>query len=381
MTLPYAFTFWQPVGETPGYMELCLRSQRRNLPIGFEHVHLDFESAKEWVPEHDLLWEMSVPADEGSSISQDGRRLAIFTGMLRVALIRRHGGLWVDADTLVFPQIRLLAELVADFDLVCGEAATGNLGNAVLGGRAGSRFFEHYWATILARIEQKREQQDYGAGWGEYGFRMLTRGVFLELGCEGAWVAPWGVLNTIDHDLPRPTFEPATTIADALSPNALGVSIFNNGTTADLRALSVDKLLAEDTLFASAYRFAMGETESSHLSIRDGVQLRALNRANVTYRRLAEDDKFRTRLATRLSERTAQREDLKVRLRERTAQRDAANARLRERTAQRDRLKERLKERNARVRLLTERVSELERPFARLRALARRAKRRLAGRS
>ena len=388
MALPYAFTFWQAAGETPGYIELCLRSQRRNLPAGFEHVHLDAESAKEWVPEHDLLWEMSVPADDGNSLSLEGRRIAIFTGMLRVALIHRHGGLWVDADTLVFPQLRLLADLIDDFDVVCGEAATGSLGNAVLGGRAGSPFFEQYWTMILTRIEQKRGQEKPGALWGEFGFRM-AREVFLDCGGAGAWVAPWGVLNTIDHALPRPTFEQGTTIAEAIAPTALGLSIFNNGTSADLRARSVDRLLADETLFATAYRVAMGEVDSPHLSIRDGAQLRALNRANVTHRLLVDADRSAThsarlreqrdKLRARVEKRDAQRDGLKERLRERNIELQDVQARLAKHTTELRETQARLKERNEQVRRLQVRVAELERPFPRLRAIVRRARRR-AGR-
>ncbi len=376
MALPYAFTFWQAAGETPGYIELCLRSQKRNLPAGFEHVHLDAELAKEWVPEHDLLWEMSVPADTGNSLSLEGRRIAIFTGMLRVALIHHHGGLWVDADTLVFPQLRLLADLIDDFDVVCGEAATGSLGNAVLGGRANSTFFEGYWTMILTRIEQKRRDVEPGAHWGEFGFRM-AREVFLECADAGAWVAPWGVLNTIDHMQPRPTFEQGTTIAEALTPNALGLSIFNNGTSMDLRARSVEKLLAEETLFAMAYRVAMGEVDDPHLSIRDSTQLRALNRAHVTRRLLEGADRSARHLA-RLRE---QKDTLLARVDKRTTQRDGLRERLRQRdtelskhTTELGETRARLEERDKQVGRLLTRVAELERPFPRLRAIVRRAR-------
>ena len=361
MTRPYAFTFWQHTGETPGYIELCQRSLQRNLSSAFEHIHLDLDSAKEWVPEHELLWEMAVPAGEGNSASREGRRIALFTGMLRVALIHRHGGLWVDADTLVFPQFGLLADLVADFDLVCGEAATGNRpGNAVLGGRPGSPWFEQYWATILERIEYKRKQQNYAAKWGEFGFLML-RDLFLERGSERAWVAPWGVLNTIDPRLANMTFESARTAADTLSPNALGVSVFNSAISADLRALPAHKLLAGDTLFAVGYRIAMGEAESPHLNISDSTQLRALNRANLLHRRLEED----ARLRTQLRECTQQRDNLRQQLHQRNSQLD-------ERTKQ-------PKQRDAQARQ-PKQGSRLEPPIASLRTTARRIKHRLARR-
>lgn len=345
MSRPYAFTFWQSAGHTPGYIELCLRSQERNLAEAFEHVHLDLEAARNWVPEYDLLWEMSVPARDGRSASREARRLAIFTGMLRAALIQRHGGLWVDADTLLFPQFALLSPLVAEFDLVCGESASGGLGNAVLGGRPGSTFFDEYLSAILTRIDEKRQRGEFGAAWGEFGFHMV-RGVYLNQDPQRSWIAPWGVLNTVDPVSQRPTFEEGRTLAEALSPTALDLSVFSNGVEDDDRQLSVDDLREGTTLFARAYRVAMGQEDSTHLVVRDVDQLRALNRADLMHRIASSDQ----------------------------AQADtrAMHEELRKKRAELKKTRSRLEQRRTDVQHLRARVAELERrPFERVRALVR----------
>lgn len=385
MTRPYAFTFWHAIDETPGYIDLCLASQRRNLADHFEHVHLDLDSAKEWVPEHELLWEMSVPDGHGRSVSVAGRRVALYSGMMRVALLHRHGGLWVDADTILFPQFGLLAELVDDYDLMLGESSGGEVSNSVLGGRPGSPALAAYWRMISDRIAAKQAAGEAGAKWGEYGFHML-RAALIESGADNAWVAPWGVFDTVDVHLDRPTFVPGARIEESLSPYALDLSIFNNATDADVRRRSAADLLSEETLFSAAYRVAMGEDECEHLGVRQPSQLRTLNRAHLIVRRMeladrrtadleARRDTLRERLdgalarrdemARRLETRTNQRDELRRRLRRRTERLEQTTTQLRRTTA-------RLRARRAEVRRLRARIAELDRSFPRLRRLLRR---------
>lgn len=422
MTRPYAFTFWQPSGDTqPGYIDLCLDSQRRNLRERFEHVHLDFESVKDWVPEHELLWELAVPDGQDWSTSLAGRRLAIYCGMLRVALLRRHGGLWIDADTLVFPQFGLLAELVGEYDLLCGEssgaAGDNEVNNAILGARPGSPVVTAYWQAIQDRIAAKQATGQTGVRWGEYGFRML-RNTLAQTGGAGAWVAPWGVLDTIDTHLPhndRRTFHRGATIEESVPPFALVLSIYNNAVEHALQARSAAELIADETLFSAAYRVAMGEVDCAHLAIHNAAQLRALNRADLTARRMTMLDRPTARLAAadqanaRLRDRlgscyerrdqlTARRDQLTARLDQLTTRRDQLASTLERRTvrlertserlngardqlaatrATNNRLRRRLRAQHAEIDQLNRRIADLERPFPRVRGLIRQARARV----
>lgn len=384
LTRPYAFTFWESAGggPDPGYISLCLESQRRNLATDFEHVHLDLSSAEQWVPEHAMLWEAAIPDKQGRSASLEGRRLALYTGMLRVALLRRHGGIWVDADTLLFPRFGLLAPLVEEYDLLCGESSGGSISNAILGARRDSSFIASYWAGIERRIAERAESGEVGTQWGEFGFRML-RTILMERRGDSCWIAPWGVLDTVDAHLPRPTFTPGATIEDSLSPAALDLSIFNNATEHDVRRRTAPELLAEDSLFAAAHRVATGAVDHpEHLSISTPDQLRALNSVHVIVRRLQRADHLREKLAVardrnaELLKRLAVARDRNAELRAsvESARSRAARleAKLEHRAAQLRAARERLRRQRRKVELLKRRVAELERPFPRLRQLVRR---------
>lgn len=322
MAKPYAFSFWQGVSGTPAYIEMCLETHQQVLGDDFEIVVLDLDSAKEWVPEHELLWAAATPRDQANSFSVEARHIAMFTGMLRAGLLARHGGLWIDADMLALPPLRLLAPLVDEYDLLCGELQGGGVSNGVLGARQSSGLIAAYWQNVLARARVKTKTGE-GARWGEFGVYMLTD-TFFDHEDANAWVAPWGAFDNLNWRLPRPTFERGTSI-EALPPFAMDVCIFNNATAADVRRRTRAEILAEETIFSHGYRIAMGETTSRHLALTTTEQLRSMNRANLVWHTGVErrDTKRAQGRLRRMLTRT------RTELERRTDQRDAARRRAR----------------------------------------------------
>lgn len=291
---PYAFTFWQNSGAKPAYLQLADETLRRNLANGFNHVHLDYESCLEWVPERDALWEMSAPATKGRSVTSEGRRWAIFTGMLRVALIYHHGGLWVDADTIAFPQISLLADVVIKSDLVATEYEDARIANSVIGGRAGSAFFKRYWHSILAMHADKRRAGDLTAKWGEYGDRLI--GFLLMEGPDwNSFIIPFGMLIQFDTNEGRPIFAKAELFEKRVPVTALGMMFFNNAIPDDMRTKPVCELLAENSVLSRAYSLGMDDSlANSYLLLADSRQLWPFNRA----RRIRKAVEEKTRILT-----------------------------------------------------------------------------------
>lgn len=390
---PYAFTFWQGVSGTPAYIEMCLETHQEVLGDDFELVHLDLDAVCDWVPEHELLWAAATPTEQDNSYSLEARHIAMFTGMVRAGLLARHGGLWVDADMLALPPLRLLAPLVGEYDLVCGELQNGGISNGVLGACSGSRRMRAYWETILERADE-RKGTGQGAEWGEFGVFMLTD-TFLRHPerDDGVWVAPWGAFDNLNWRFPRPTFESGSGI-EVLPPFAMDVCIFNNATGDDVRKRTRSQLLAEQTVFSDGYRIAMGERESAHLAIRSSSQLRALNRANLVWHGTRELQGANN-LATRVQERAERlEEDLRLRTEQRDTarrqrdtsrqqrdtarkQRDAAQARAGELRRQRDEARERvqrLRESRAALKAELDKVGRRRKTLRRLiGALRRRA--------
>lgn len=83
------FTFWEPREALPGYIHLCLQTWKKFL-TDYEIILLDYSNLDQYLSPEDirdvLCKEMSLPMQ---------------SDCLRCALLARHGGIWMDADTII----------------------------------------------------------------------------------------------------------------------------------------------------------------------------------------------------------------------------------------------------------------------------------------
>jgi mannosyltransferase OCH1-like enzyme len=83
------FSFWEPTGSMTPYLELCVRTWKRNLP-GYEIIFLDYSNLGNYLPEG--TYEMTVLKRLPLMMQKDA---------VMVAVLKEHGGIFMDADTLV----------------------------------------------------------------------------------------------------------------------------------------------------------------------------------------------------------------------------------------------------------------------------------------
>ena len=84
------YTFWEPREKMPYYIKLCMETWKKNLPNA-EIVLLDYKNLGEY-----------IDVKEFNPILFSGRfKLALIADALRVALLAKHGGIWLDADTII----------------------------------------------------------------------------------------------------------------------------------------------------------------------------------------------------------------------------------------------------------------------------------------
>ncbi|MCP4073181.1 MAG: hypothetical protein GY742_15810 [Hyphomicrobiales bacterium] len=255
---PYAFTFWESETPKPAYISLCAETHIRNLSAKFQLIQLNFESCLEWAPNRDELFRYCEPASEGQSTDLAGRKLALFCDLLRVQLLHKHGGFWVDADTLVFPQFSALADMVDGYQLIASEAEGGRIANTVMGCMPGSKFMKEFAGRIDIVLKEKEKTAEREAGWGEYG-HWITRELLLSSGDQDIFILPFGMIIPFDNQTKNTIFGPASEFANLIPATSLGVSFFNNSISVENRSKSSQELLSEDTVFSRAYRIAMGQ--------------------------------------------------------------------------------------------------------------------------
>lgn len=85
----YIFTFWEPKDKMPPYIKLCINTWRKFLP-DYKIIILGYDDLNTWLG-YDFYDEYLY-----NNFSLDKQSDAI-----RVALLYKYGGIWMDADTIV----------------------------------------------------------------------------------------------------------------------------------------------------------------------------------------------------------------------------------------------------------------------------------------
>lgn len=100
----YIFTFWEPSRKIPGYLKLCIKTWEKYLPE-YEIIILDY---------HNIYYFLDEPLI--SKILSKKMSLPIQADAIRVAILNKYGGIWMDVDTIILNR-EFLAQL-KNFELV-----------------------------------------------------------------------------------------------------------------------------------------------------------------------------------------------------------------------------------------------------------------------
>ena len=86
----YIFTFWEPRNSMPGYLSLCVKTWKKYFPVYYKIVILDYSNIIEYLGvklvNQILCKDMTLP---------------IQADAIRVAILHKYGGYWLDTDILI----------------------------------------------------------------------------------------------------------------------------------------------------------------------------------------------------------------------------------------------------------------------------------------
>ncbi len=85
----YIFTFWEPRRKIPGYLRLCIETWKKFLPEYHIKI-LDYNNLKYYLG--DSLFLSIICKEMIMPIQADG---------IRVAMLKKYGGIWMDTDTII----------------------------------------------------------------------------------------------------------------------------------------------------------------------------------------------------------------------------------------------------------------------------------------
>ena len=83
------FTFWEPRGKIPGYLQLCIQTWRKYLPE-YQIKVMDYKKSKIFLGEK--LFDSIICKNMSLPIQADA---------IRVALLAKFGGIWMDTDIII----------------------------------------------------------------------------------------------------------------------------------------------------------------------------------------------------------------------------------------------------------------------------------------
>ena len=143
------FTFWEPKESVPGYVKLCMDTWARNLP-GYEIVVLDYRSLGEYL----------TPEEQSAAVWR-GMTFAMQSDCIRCAVLKKHGGIWLDADTVL---TRPLDGRFSRSDVtMIARRMNGvlvNYGAFINAAKPEARFLCDWYSDMTRRVAKARECRD-----------------------------------------------------------------------------------------------------------------------------------------------------------------------------------------------------------------------------
>ena len=86
----YIFTFWEPSNSLPGYIYLCLKTWKKYLPHEYKVIVLDYHNIRDYL-NYKIL----------NKILFKKMTLQAQSDAIRVAILQKYGGIWMDSDTII----------------------------------------------------------------------------------------------------------------------------------------------------------------------------------------------------------------------------------------------------------------------------------------
>ncbi|HEY0953649.1 MAG TPA: capsular polysaccharide synthesis protein [Roseateles sp.] len=149
------WTYWE--GPCPAWIAACLATLRAAAPTALRVLDREaFERLR----------------SDDRDIDLDRLRVAHRADYIRLDLLRRFGGLWVDADCLAMQPLQPVLDLLREHETVGHRERSGLVSNGFLAARPGSRIVEATYARVCARLRSRKP-----LGWTSLGSEPLGASV------------------------------------------------------------------------------------------------------------------------------------------------------------------------------------------------------------
>ncbi|PKN52352.1 MAG: hypothetical protein CVU55_07415 [Deltaproteobacteria bacterium HGW-Deltaproteobacteria-13] len=147
------FSFWEPKGNMTPYLELCRKTWERNLP-DYEIIFLDYSNLGLYLPEG--AYDMNILRKLTLMMQKDA---------VMVAVLKEHGGIFMDADTLVTGDLAPLLRMLSHTEVVMFSAHM-----AFVAAQPGSYLLTLWYKKIQQKLNFLKEEKDGAPQFQQWDF-------------------------------------------------------------------------------------------------------------------------------------------------------------------------------------------------------------------
>lgn len=143
------FTFWEPKEAVPGYIRLCMATWAARLP-GYETVVLDYRSLGDYLTPEEL-----------AAVLCRKMTFAMQSDCIRCAVLKKHGGIWLDADTVIVRPLDARFS-VADVTMIARRmnGRIVNYGAFIHAAKPEAKFLCDWHAALVPRVAKTARYRD-----------------------------------------------------------------------------------------------------------------------------------------------------------------------------------------------------------------------------
>ena len=243
-TGPAIWSYWEDApgrGPRAAYLDLCLETIERHRG-GLELHVLNRDDAVEWIPDLDVERWMALPAPNYRS------------DYARSRLLARHGGIWIDVDTVALAPLERFLDEVDDTGMVCWGRELGRFFGGLCAARAGSEFVTN-WVAEQDRVLSRRED------WSSLGYAALAQDVTWHLARRHPWKSvPIATVSPIPWYEWRRFFSRLESPGHVLRADPTTVVLWNAVMAPRLRTTGREELLRDSTLLGRLLRIGLGRS-------------------------------------------------------------------------------------------------------------------------
>jgi hypothetical protein len=241
---PAIWSYWEDApgrGARAPYLDLCLETIERHRGELELHV-LSRDDAVEWLPDLDVERWLALPAPNYRS------------DYARSRLLARHGGIWIDVDTIALAPLSRFLDEIDDTGMLCWGQELGRFFGGLCAAHPGAEFVTN-WAQEQDRVLSKRDD------WSTLGYAALAQDVTWHLARRHPWKSvPIGTVSPIPWYEWRRFFSRLESPGHVLAADPTTVVLWNAVMAPRLRTRSRDQLLGDSTLLGRLLRIGLGRS-------------------------------------------------------------------------------------------------------------------------